>query len=274
MKDLDEDPADARKGPATRIVDFPDDLHPARAEKRTEDGDDGEDLSWARDARMEEEDAILLKETIMARADREIADRYGAFIDSDHRKPETEARVQFDSRRAFRERLLEINPNLDSADLERTLGFWDGKTIFVRADANKEKLLNTVIHEKLHALSSPHLGVVLGKPLEEGSTEHLTAKLIPVERGLFGHALRLDPETRRLVPDEEARAPCYEQEERLVSMIEAQAGEEALAKAYFQGDLSPLRDRLGSEIFDELADLSRQGRVLEAQSFLLRSFAR
>lgn len=120
-------------------------------------------------------------------------------------------------------------------------------------------LSRTVAHERLHQLGDPRFRGTLGSRLDEGATEHLASRISG------DLAIRDLPR-------------AYPAEGRIVQMLEAGVGDQALARAYFRGEMEPLRravDRqLGRGALDTISKLTEQGRFQEAEKVLTQGLGR
>lgn len=120
-------------------------------------------------------------------------------------------------------------------------------------DRDRPDLPQTVAHERLHELSDPEFRDKFGADLDEGTTEHLAREAVP------GLHLKDQPE-------------AYPEEERLVGMMEARVGP-AVERAYLSGDIQPLKRELDAQLgegaLEELAKLTSEGRLTEAEKLIL-----
>lgn len=160
-------------------------------------------------------------------------------------------------------------------------GFHDrqeGRT-FVRENLAMSDELRTSFHERLHSIS-PEAQRNLPEALYEGMTEHIAAR----ESGPWGELRDIKVSFQEVGGGREmvvlSRRPgeAYPEEAKLVSMIESAAGKDAVEKAYFDGDLGLLREKvdqsLGRGSFDEIVRHVEHGRVKEAQELILQKWAK
>ena len=106
---------------------------------------------------------------------------------------------------------------------------------------------DTLVHEYLHALSSPVVYDELGRVADEGMCEWFTRKVLGDEsksRGINDEALSL------------------------AAVLSEIAGEGAIASAYFAGNLKPLRDSIGSDRLASACSLAERNKVSEAEQIL------
>jgi hypothetical protein len=103
------------------------------------------------------------------------------------------------------------------------------------------QMRKTVIHERLHQLSDPGSRERLGKKLDEGITEDLAIKELGRE---------CNPELPRSYPEERA----------LARKVRELCGDQAVDRAYFQGDVRELRfcleRHLGKNSLQKLRDMA------------------
>lgn len=135
-----------------------------------------------------------------------------------------------------------------------------GKTIVGDASehevyVDREHVLvpKTLVHERLHQFSSKGYKGLMGEKLYEGTTEYLA-------RDAVG-----DP---HLVDVGEG----YPRETRLIETLSARVGDDAIKKAYFQGDIRDLTTRVDRDLGDgamaRIANLAKQGRLEEAEALV------
>jgi len=136
---------------------------------------------------------------------------------------------------------------IDTSENRRILGDANGR---VYVDRNDILVPRTLAHERLHQASDRLYRAMLGKQIEEGTTEH------------FASQLRSDLH----IAD---RGPSYAEEHRLVETLFARVGDDTIARAYFQGDWIGLQrevDRqLGDGALARASALTKQGRFREAE---------
>jgi hypothetical protein len=123
-------------------------------------------------------------------------------------------------------------------------GFFDPKSgqVFIDLSKKPDAQVATMVHELLHASSSPEFGETLGKDLDEGMTEKLTQDAFTKS----GY----DPPTG-----------FFEGQIATVGQIGSLVGENTMKNAYFNGTgglRSMMETRLGEGVFDRFALEVRQ----------------
>lgn len=181
---------------------------------------------------------------------KKIEQRFGEHIPAGRLKEARAVPTTFLSHDQYQARLKAVYPELSAAEREQVVGDFLKRPF---ADRNQVLLSRTVAHERLHQLRDPRFRGTLGRRLDEGATEHLASR-ISGDLGI------------RDLPK------AYPAEGRIVAMMEARVGEQALARAYFRGETEPLRQaldrQLGRGALDSVARLTGQGRFLEAEEIL------
>jgi len=139
-------------------------------------------------------------------------------------------------------------------DATRILGYYnpnDGK-VYINDTLDKSVKGETCIHEGLH-FYSVHNGEQLQRRFNEGVTEYFTKKK-SASVGL------------------ESSDIAYRKEWEIVSQIANKFGEEALKKAYFQGEANALKtvidEQLGQGTFDEISQCLENGNYYKAKKIL------
>ena len=170
-----------------------------------------------------------------------------------------EARVvptAFLSHEQYQARLKSVYPQLTPAERRQVVGDLLGRPY---ADRNQVPLSRTLAHERLHQLRDPRFRGTLGRGLDEGTTEHLASRI----SGDLG--IRDLPKG-------------YPAERRIVEMLSARVGDRTLGRAYFRGEIEPLRrtvdGQLGKGALDSVAKLTAQGRFGEAEEILKHGLGR
>jgi hypothetical protein len=218
-----------------------------------------------------DEDAI--RGMALDSADEMIERRFGSMIPPERKAASISAATRFETHSDFREKILERDPRIDKSALEQTIAYWDGNEIVVDADTDRQRQLHTIIHEKLHSASDPGFEKALGGRFDEGTTEYFAKDLTKGSTELKDIGLNYNAETKK--PDGiSVHSPrYYEDEKAIVNIIVAQAGEDALAKAYFRGDMRSLREGLGGgEFLDQIAGKLRSGNISGAKDLMVRRF--
>ncbi len=160
--------------------------------------------------------------------------------------------THFESDADYQRGLESVYPTLSDQERKGIVGdLRNGTEPYV--DGDRPDLPQTVAHERLHELSDPEFRDRFGAGLDEGATEHLAREAVP------GLHIKDQPE-------------AYPEEERLVGMMEARVGP-AVERAYLNGDIQPLKRELDAQLgdgaFDELAKLTSEGRLNEAEKLIL-----
>jgi hypothetical protein len=149
-----------------------------------------------------------------------------------------------DYERHLRERGIEPSEN------GRVLGDANGR---VYVDREHILVPRTLVHERLHQVSDKLYRGMLGREIDEGTTEYFASKL----RGDL-HLVDMG----RSYPDQK----------RLVEMLSARVDDDTIARAYFQGDWIGLQreidGQLGSGALAEISALAKQGKVREAEEII------
>jgi len=144
-----------------------------------------------------------------------------------------------------------------ASEHERILG--DSTDDRVHIDRNDYRVPRTLAHERLHQVSDKLYRAMLGKRINDGTTE------------LFASELRRDLNIA-------SAGKCYPQELRLMEMIRARVGEDTIARAYFQGDWLRLQRVLDSQLGDgalaRIRSLAEQGRFAEAEEVIKKGLRR
>ena len=115
-------------------------------------------------------------------------------------------------------------------------GFRRGERAMVRQDVSE--ILQVVVHEGLHLLADPSFKKQLGHGVDEGTTEYFA------RRSLEGTGT---------IIDEEQYYDVY----LLIDALVGHVGEAALARAYFEGDLAPMKEELENSIQASVFDAFR-----------------
>jgi hypothetical protein len=205
--------------------------------------------------RMHETDALLrsggsLDPLGQKLAERDVSRRVGEFAQALGVPPlEAPRGVEFLPAGRFLERFVAESSvdgasEADLAALEekgRSVLGYVGRTGEVVVNGDHEQVYATLVHEELHRWSSPGFREAVGPELDEGTTELLARHLsgewyidlprVEVRYGPDGRAEFL-----------QSRTEVYRDQVRQAEGLAARFGVEALARAYFTGDVKALGD--------------------------------
>lgn len=173
-----------------------------------------------------------------------IAKRYGNHIPKERLDRARRTPTDFVEPQKYQQNLMDHH-GLSADEAKRCLGHYEPGTDKLYVSERSPVVLNRIAHERLHQLSHEQAPRDLGEPLYEGITQQLAVESVG------------DPHL--------ADAPSvYPAEVRHAGMLRALGGEEALARAYFAGDPSSLRQgvdgKLGKGSFDEIIRLTKDRR--------------
>jgi hypothetical protein len=133
----------------------------------------------------------------------------------------------------------------------RIVGYVENGVIYVDRDHNGRG--RTLAHERLHQASDRLYHAMLGERIYEGTTEHFASRLSP--------DLHIANEPQR-----------YPEERRIVDMLSARVGDDALAKAYFRGDWIGLRSQIDAQLGEgalaKIGSLAEQRRFAEPEEII------
>ena len=139
---------------------------------------------------------------------------------------------------------------IETSEDKRLLGYADDR---VHVDREHIEVPRTLAHERLHQVSDKLYGGMLGKAIDEGTTEHFAGKL----RGDLHLA---------------NAGQCYPDQRRLVEMLSARVGDDTIARAYFRGEWTSLRSQVDKQLGDgalaEISALAKQGRFTDAEEIV------
>ena len=173
--------------------------------------------------------------------------RFNGYVSSDQMEKIRSEPAHFLYHREYYEHLREcgIKPE------EGKIVVGDASEHEVYVDREHVLVPRTLVHERLHQLSSDGYKGLMGDKLYEGTTEYLA-------RNAVG-----DP---HLVDAGEG----YPRETRLIETLSSRVGDDAIMKAYFQGDIRDLTRRVDKDLGDgamaRIANLVKEGRLEEAEA--------
>lgn len=179
--------------------------------------------------------------------------RFGEYIPKEKLERAREHKPHFQKHKEYLEHLRR-EYNYEPKEGERVLGDCRGDGICkIYIDREHPLVPKTLAHERLHQLADPQTRALLGSKLHEGLTEYLACEISP------------DPQIKDL-------GEAYPKERRLIEMLFARAGGDALKRAYFQGDGQLLQQRvnrdLGEGALEEIVRAAEQERYEEAERLL------
>lgn len=198
------------------------------------------DIDEARKALLERLDREML---------RRIEARFGQYIPEEKLAEAKRLQPRFLSAQEYREHLQNLGLTEDEG--KKILGdFSQGE---VTLNYEDPRVPGTLVHERLHHLADTGLKDLCGPRLHEGLTERFAQEVSPY-------------------PFLSRERQIYPEEQRVVELLWARAGPEALAKAYFRGDLSELRVRLDQDLgpgaLERVLTAARNGNMEEAERIL------
>jgi hypothetical protein len=177
--------------------------------------------------------------------------RFGNLVDERRWRAAEEHATEFLKSKDFAQRFHREHPDSPVPDRQESLGYIDGAA--ARVDLEKPRLLETMVHERLHQIGHPVYGEVLGHAFAEGTTEYLA-------RRESGHV--------RLVGESES----YPREASAVGSLAAAVGDRAIEQAYFRGDFTGMSDQLdakyGGGTFDRFRSLLESNHLGDAVTLL------
>lgn len=211
-------------------------------------------LELKRHRRLEKlnEDEALRRylEQLDSRILERIERRFGGYIPKEKLERAKEHKSIFHKHKEYLEHLKKEH-NYEPKEGERVLGDYCRGEIHI--DREHQLLPKTLAHERLHQLRDERFEEFCGRGLHEGLTEYLAREISP------------DPQIKDL-------GESYPKERRLVEMLFARAGDDALKRAYFQGDRQLLQIRvdgdLGEGALEEIMRAARQERYDEAERLI------
>lgn len=153
-----------------------------------------------------------------------IAREYGDLIPQERIEAMRDLPTEFEERETFDEHYLE--KGYGQPEEGRVLGYAQGTEESARVALDNKELPKTVYHERLHQAADPEAAEKLGTRLTEGITEDLASEMT--------HSRNTEQ--------------CYPEERQAAHEIREACGNEAVEKAYFQGDTQELRACLDREL--------------------------
>lgn len=209
------------------------------------------ELKRHRRLELNEEEALRRH---LERLDRRILERierrFGEYIPQEKLERAKEHKPLFQKHKEYLEHLKREH-NYEPKEGERVLGDYCRRGIYI--DREHQLVPKTLAHERLHQLRDERFEQFCGEGLHEGLTEYLARQISP------------DLQIRDL-------GESYPKERRVIEMLFARAGDDALARAYFQGDWRLLQqgvDRdLGEGALEEIMRAAKQGNYQEAERLI------
>lgn len=210
-------------------------------------------LELKRHRRLEQSEEEAMRREL-ERLDRVVLERiehrFGAYIPKERLERAKETKPHLQKHKEYLEHLKQ-EYDYKPKEGERVLG--DYRRGEIRIDLEQPLKFETLAHERLHQLCDERFEELFGHKLNEGLTEYLTIKIAG------------DAQIRDL-------GESYPRERRLIQMLFARAGDDALNRAYFQGDWQLLQQRvdgdLGEGALEEIAHAAKQERYEEAERLL------
>jgi len=220
------------------------------------------DASFIQESRRTQNDAAAVQEHVFRRVNSDVLNaiekRHGQHITHERMQKARDLPASVLPRGEY-QALLQSVYGVDKDQAKRMLGHYDRQNGQIWVSKTHPLTMRLLAHEHLHQLEHPQTRELLGKGLEEGMTEWLA-------RDSVGD------------PNFADQPRVYPQEIRIVNMLNGLAGQEAIEKAYFQGDLQELRrgvdQRLGEGALAKIAHLTERKRYEEAQEFIKTNYER
>lgn len=187
------------------------------------------------------------REYLAASADRMVEERFGRMLQEDVKWHKLQDRIHFQDANAFKKRyiheLKRLQPELSDkeveASAEKVQAYCQDSEIYVNEGAVIP--FRVLVHEKIHQVSADNLRGEMGAGFDEGLTEYLARRAAGEVPSVD---LVHDSSTGRLIRLQERYPKGYQREWEIVSRTAAAVGEEALARAKFQGEMSSLEKEL------------------------------
>ena len=175
---------------------------------------------------------------------------YGKYIPANQLKQARASSAKFLNRNAYQKQLHRNYPDLSPQRRANVVGHYE-KRVYV--DRNQALLPRNVAHERIHQLGHKGYRIRVGEKLNEGTTEFLASRVYK-DLGI------------RNMP------VSYPRQRRVIEMISARVGEKRVARAYFQGDVLPLKRQLDKQLgrgaFDNIAIAVDRGNYKAAEKIL------
>jgi len=201
----------------------------------------------------EEEELRRHLEQLDRRILERIERRFGEYIPKERLERAREQKPHFLKHKEYLEH-LKREYNYKPKEGERVLGDCQGEGICdIYIDREQPRKFETLAHERLHQLRDERFKELFGHKLDEGLTEYLTVKIAG------------DAQIRDL-------GESYPKERRLIEMLFARAGDDALKRAYFQGDWQLLKQRVDGNLsegaLENVIQAAKQENYEEAERLL------
>lgn len=199
---------------------------------------------------------------------------FDEYLSDDKRKNDITEITQFERHDDFQERFLNKYPKTSQEELNKIVAYYDRENIFVDTDADKQRQLQSLVHEGLHSLSSEKLRIKYGDRLNDGITEFYTRELTPGLSSIKNIELKFDSENFKLTNLQEVTPQYYKEESEVVSLLHNKVPDDYMKKAYFQGNIESLEDSLDSSLDNKdalrsLTELINKKQYGDAKAFLL-----
>ena len=194
-----------------------------------------------------EEARRALLELLDRRIIEHIEARFGHYIPQEKMAEAKKLKINFLSAQEYAEHLRSLG--IDQP--QKILGDYTAEEIHINYE--DRHVPRTVVHERLHYLADEGFAKLCGSQLHEGFTERLAREVSP--------DLHIQGEGQ-----------AYGQAQRVVDLLWARAGPDALAKAYFRGDTRELSLRLeaqlGPNALERVLQEARMGNLEDAERLL------
>ena len=166
-----------------------------------------------------------------------LCERYRDLVPAERIQAVKDLPCVFEDRKQFERSYREAT---NGKDAEGVVGFSRHTLEPAHVETEHEQIRKTTIHERLHQLADPRAEQILGTKMNEGVTEDLAIREMGSE---WDHEL----------------PRSYVKERALASQVREMCGDQAVDRAYFQGDTRELKaclDRnLGKKNLDRLENL-------------------
>jgi hypothetical protein len=165
-----------------------------------------------------------------------LCERYRHLVPAERIQRIKDLPTVFENRKEF-ERSYDLADGHRPPESRQVAGFSKGTDEAAHVDMDDTQLEKTAIHERVHQLSDPRANELLGRNVNEGVTEDLAIKEL---------GRQPNPDLPR----------SYLRERATAQELRKMCGDNAIDRAYFQGDAGELRAcldrRLGKESLDKL----------------------